>query len=722
MADHEPRGGRGRYGEDGHGYESGRKRDRAGWEGGRDGGGGWGGEDGTTNRATGDGGPRRRVNDAEDPIRGPRDQWRPPGVVAAVPLPSSGWPDEDINGGGNGNGGLGPGGVTGDPRMTDAGERYAVGMNLSEERARRRNPSRSGEDGRTVENPDLVRHDDLRDDHRYEDDRRRDEEGTRGGYRKQEPPRGGKGGEDDRWKVEGVGARDDEWRAEGRPEMGRFRDEDRAADFRTYDGDHAAPADRENIPFRDRTRHRDRHDVERDRDRYRDRDRERDRDRSRGRDYNDRHAGPGRFESEGDMDHYDRRRDIGGDRYHRDRDYGPDLDRLDRVREANDVPERHDRAREVDRYDRPRDMAGGGDRYDRTKDIGNERYDRERDLGPGGNGVDRHDRDWDVGGVGAARVDRDRGDFGGTRQARDKENYGGGVDRFDYGRDGTGRDVEGDRTGSKRMGRESSRHADSHGEQRNTLFVANLPFTLTKEDLRGLFEGYGPTHYVKVGQKPNGMSTGTGWVAFINEGDAARALEEMHKKNVHGRDIVVEFARTKERKFAEARDRGLDRDDRRDRAGHRDGGDTDREDRFDPREDNHGNRENHVDRAFYNGERGGEGLDDNDGRDGGGDGRKSIRRSPAELQFVMESLPFGASNDTITEAVNHRIPSYVRLTILPSHEPGKNNKGLAFVEMKSANAVETALDDLNAHPLEIEGRTIHVRRYTSEGRRRERVS
>lgn len=71
------------------------------------------------------------------------------------------------------------------------------------------------------------------------------------------------------------------------------------------------------------------------------------------------------------------------------------------------------------------------------------------------------------------------------------------------------------------------------------LFVGNLSFEATSEELKGLFEKYGPVQEATVVvDKRSGKSKGYGFVQMVESKDAAMALE-LSGHDFKGREIVV---------------------------------------------------------------------------------------------------------------------------------------------------------------------------------------
>lgn len=75
------------------------------------------------------------------------------------------------------------------------------------------------------------------------------------------------------------------------------------------------------------------------------------------------------------------------------------------------------------------------------------------------------------------------------------------------------------------------------------LYVGNLPFTTSEDELRELFEQHGPTASVRVvTDRETGRSRGFGFVEFSDEGSAEKALEAMNGHEMGGRPLRVNEA------------------------------------------------------------------------------------------------------------------------------------------------------------------------------------
>ena len=79
------------------------------------------------------------------------------------------------------------------------------------------------------------------------------------------------------------------------------------------------------------------------------------------------------------------------------------------------------------------------------------------------------------------------------------------------------------------------------------LYVGNLPFSTTDDDLRDLFSPYGNvTSSSVVFDKMSGRSRGFGFVEFSTADEGSKAIEALHGKDVGGRALTVNEARPKE--------------------------------------------------------------------------------------------------------------------------------------------------------------------------------
>jgi RNA recognition motif-containing protein len=79
------------------------------------------------------------------------------------------------------------------------------------------------------------------------------------------------------------------------------------------------------------------------------------------------------------------------------------------------------------------------------------------------------------------------------------------------------------------------------------IYVGNLDFATTEQDLRGLFETYGTVENVSVVKdKFTGQPRGFGFVEMTNNTDAERAISELNGRQVGNRNLTVNEAKPRE--------------------------------------------------------------------------------------------------------------------------------------------------------------------------------
>ncbi|HLA77550.1 MAG TPA: RNA-binding protein [Vicinamibacteria bacterium] len=76
------------------------------------------------------------------------------------------------------------------------------------------------------------------------------------------------------------------------------------------------------------------------------------------------------------------------------------------------------------------------------------------------------------------------------------------------------------------------------------LFVGNIPYTATEEDLRGLFEGAGKVASIRIiTDFDTGRSKGYAFVEMASPADAEQAVKNLNGTTLSERKIVVNEAR-----------------------------------------------------------------------------------------------------------------------------------------------------------------------------------
>jgi len=79
------------------------------------------------------------------------------------------------------------------------------------------------------------------------------------------------------------------------------------------------------------------------------------------------------------------------------------------------------------------------------------------------------------------------------------------------------------------------------------IFVGNLSFKTTDDQLRALFEAHGEVSSARViTDRETGRSRGFGFVEMNNEEEARRAIEAVNGKDLDGRTLNVNEARPRE--------------------------------------------------------------------------------------------------------------------------------------------------------------------------------
>ena len=79
------------------------------------------------------------------------------------------------------------------------------------------------------------------------------------------------------------------------------------------------------------------------------------------------------------------------------------------------------------------------------------------------------------------------------------------------------------------------------------IYVGNLSWSMTDEDLNTLFSEYGTVTSAKIlKDKMNGRSKGFGFVEMSDDEAAKKAIAELDQASVEGRSIKVMEARPKE--------------------------------------------------------------------------------------------------------------------------------------------------------------------------------
>jgi RNA recognition motif-containing protein len=75
------------------------------------------------------------------------------------------------------------------------------------------------------------------------------------------------------------------------------------------------------------------------------------------------------------------------------------------------------------------------------------------------------------------------------------------------------------------------------------IYVGNLSFTVTEEDLRGAFQAFGTVDKAAIiTDKMSGQPRGFGFVEMTNKDEAVKAISGLNGKDLKGRNLKVNEA------------------------------------------------------------------------------------------------------------------------------------------------------------------------------------
>lgn len=79
------------------------------------------------------------------------------------------------------------------------------------------------------------------------------------------------------------------------------------------------------------------------------------------------------------------------------------------------------------------------------------------------------------------------------------------------------------------------------------LFVGNISWSTSDEDLSALFSQHGEVEEASIlKDRDTGRSRGFGFVTFVNDDDADKAIQALNGYELNGRKIAVNEARPRE--------------------------------------------------------------------------------------------------------------------------------------------------------------------------------
>jgi cold-inducible RNA-binding protein len=81
----------------------------------------------------------------------------------------------------------------------------------------------------------------------------------------------------------------------------------------------------------------------------------------------------------------------------------------------------------------------------------------------------------------------------------------------------------------------------------NKLYVGNLPYTFSDDDMHRTFSEFGSISSAKVVMdRDSGRSKGFGFVEMATAAEATAAIKALHGRDLGGRDMVVNVAKPME--------------------------------------------------------------------------------------------------------------------------------------------------------------------------------
>ena len=79
------------------------------------------------------------------------------------------------------------------------------------------------------------------------------------------------------------------------------------------------------------------------------------------------------------------------------------------------------------------------------------------------------------------------------------------------------------------------------------MYVGNLSYSVTEDELRSMFVEYGDVVSAKlIMDRETGRSKGFGFVEMSNNSDAQKAMEDLNGRTIDGRALTVNQARPRE--------------------------------------------------------------------------------------------------------------------------------------------------------------------------------
>ena len=88
-------------------------------------------------------------------------------------------------------------------------------------------------------------------------------------------------------------------------------------------------------------------------------------------------------------------------------------------------------------------------------------------------------------------------------------------------------------------------------ELKMNIYIGNLAYSVTEDDLRDAFSEFGQVESASIiNDKFSGRSKGFGFVDMPNDSEARQAIESLNDKDLNGRTIKVNEAKPREERPA----------------------------------------------------------------------------------------------------------------------------------------------------------------------------
>jgi cold-inducible RNA-binding protein len=88
------------------------------------------------------------------------------------------------------------------------------------------------------------------------------------------------------------------------------------------------------------------------------------------------------------------------------------------------------------------------------------------------------------------------------------------------------------------------------------IYVGNLSYNTTEDDLRQIFEAHGTVDRANLAMdRMSGRARGFGFVEMPNDEEAHKAISELNETELGGRNLIVNEARPKPERSSSHRDR-----------------------------------------------------------------------------------------------------------------------------------------------------------------------